>query len=63
MLLKEKKNSGGKNREEKTIYLLIQEDLIVSLDFKTLEDKKFMKGYLKRKRKQLKGLDIEFDLM
>lgn len=63
MLLKEKKDNSNKKKEEKSLYILTQDDLIVSFDFKSVEDKKFMKGYLKRKKKQLKGLNIEFNLM
>lgn len=63
MLLKEKKSEKSKKGQDKNIYLLLQDDHIATLEFKKAEDKKFLKDYLKRKRKQLKEIETEFNLM
>ena len=63
MLLKEKKDEKSKKNQDKNIYILMKDDHIISIELKKIEDKKFLKSYLKRKRKQLKEMNIEFNLM
>lgn len=63
MLLKEKKDDSNKKKEDKNIFVLMDDEKIINFDFKKIEDKKFIKGYLKRKRKQLKNANLEFNLM
>jgi hypothetical protein len=63
MLLKEKKSEKNAKKEDKHIYILLEDDNIATIEFKNLEDKNFLKNYLKRKRKQLKEINMDYNLM
>lgn len=63
-MLKEKKDeSKKKKKKDVEIYILLHNEMIVLLEFKFEEDKKHVKSYLKRKKKQLKEVEADIDMM